>query len=149
MFFFPSAIRSWNCLDPSIRNVNTIKELKRKLNKSRINNPYYLMGSRCINSILASMRMHCSQLKSDIYRNNISNNRYCICGDEETVFHFFFECRNYINARDILINETVYITNLTVMKILNGEDQLSTHDNTKIHDAVSKFIVSTKRFTIF
>ena len=41
------------------------------------------------------------------------------------------------------------IYNLTVMKILNGEDQLSTHDNTKIHDAVSKFIVSTKRFTIF
>ena len=61
----------------------------------------------------------------------------------------FFECRNYTNARDIIINETVYITNLTVMKILNGEDQLSTHDNTKIHDTVSKFIVSTKRFTIF
>ena len=94
------------------------------------------MGSRCINSILASMRMHCSQLKGDIYRNNISNNRYCTCGDEETVFHFFFECRNYTNARDIHVNETVYITNLTVMKILNGEDQLSTHDNTKIHEAV-------------
>ena len=29
------------------------------------------------------------------------------------------------------------------MKILNSEDQLSTHDNTKIHEAVSKFIVST------
>ena len=95
------------------------------------------------------MRMHCSQLKSDIHRNNISNNGYCTWGDEETVFHFFFECRNYTNARDILINETVYITNLTVMKILNGEDQLSTNDNTKIHEAVSKFIVSTNRFTIF
>ena len=35
------------------------------------------------------------------------------------------------------------------MQILNGENQLSTHDNTKKHEAVSKFIVSTKRFTIF
>ena len=98
------------------------------------------MGSRCINSILASMRMHCCQLKSDIFRNNISNNRFCSCGDEETVFHFFFECRNYTNARDILINETVHITNITVMKILNGDEHLSTHDNAKIHEAVSKFI---------
>ena len=105
------------------------------------------MGLRCINSILASMRMHRSQLKSYIYKNNIFNNRYCTLGDGETVFHFFFECRNYTNARDILINETVYITNL--MKILNGVEQLSTHGSTKIHEAVSKFIVSTKRFTIF
>ena len=107
------------------------------------------MGSRCINSILASVRMHCCQLKSDIFRNNISNNRFCSCGDEETVIHFFFECRNYTNAWDILINETVHITNITVMKILNGDEHLSTHDNTKIHEAVSKFIVSSKRFTIF
>ena len=148
-FFFLSAIRSWNCLDPLVRNANTIKDFKKKLKKSRINNPYYLMGSRCINSILASMRMHCCQLKSDIFRNNKSNNRFCSCGDEETVFHFFFECRNYTNARDILINKTVHITNITIMKILNGDEHLSTHDNTKIHEAVSKFIVSSKRFTIF
>ena len=38
-----------------------------------------------------------------IFRNNIPNNRYCTCGDEEIVFHFFFECRNYTDARDILI----------------------------------------------
>ena len=48
------------------------------------------MGSRCINSILASMRMCCSQLKSDILRNNISSDKYCIYGEEETVFHYFF-----------------------------------------------------------
>ena len=55
------------------------------------------MGSRCINSILASMRMRCSQ-----YRNYISFDKYCICGEEETVFHYFFECRNYINPRNTL-----------------------------------------------
>ena len=35
------------------------------------------------------------------------------------------------------------------MKILNGDEHLSTHDNTKIQEAVSKCIVSSKRFTIF
>ena len=49
-----------------------------------------------------------------------------------TVFHFFLECRNYTNSYKY---ETVYITNPTVMKILNGVEQLSTYDNTKIHDS--------------
>ena len=40
------------------------------------------MGSRCINSILASMRMRCSQLKSDIYKKNISFDKDCMCGEE-------------------------------------------------------------------
>ena len=44
------------------------------------------MGSRCINSILASMRMRCSQLKSGIYKNNIAFDKDRICGEEETLF---------------------------------------------------------------
>ena len=92
------------------------------------------------------MRMHCCQLKSDIFRNNISNNRFCTCGDEETVFHFFFEFRNYTNAMDILINETVcryedskclMVMNIYLPMIIPK------------YEAVSKFIVSSKRFTIF
>ena len=63
------------------------------------------MSSRCIDYILTRMRLHCCQLKSDIHKKNISNNRYCTCGDEETVFHFFFECRNLTNDSDILVME--------------------------------------------
>ena len=61
--FFPSAIRSWNYLHPSIKNANAIEEFIMKLSKQQNINTYYSMGSRCINSILASMRMRCSQLK--------------------------------------------------------------------------------------
>ena len=107
------------------------------------------MGSRCINSILASMRMRCSQLKSDIYRNNISFDKYCICGEEETVFHYFFECRNYINPRNTLLNETLSIANISVLKILHGDERVCIGDNMKLHHAVSRFIISTKRFNIY
>ena len=55
------------------------------------------MSSRRIDSILASMRMCGSQLKSDIYGNNIAVDKYGICDEEETVFHYFFECWNYTN----------------------------------------------------
>ena len=54
-----------------------------KLGKPRKINAYHSMGSRCITSILSSMMMCCSQLKSD--RNTISIDKYCICGEEETV----------------------------------------------------------------
>ena len=96
------------------------------------------MGSRWINSILASMRMRCSQLKSDIYRNDISFDKYCICGEEETVFHYFFECRNYINPRNTLLNETLSIANISVLKILHGDEKLCIGDN------IIRFLISTK-----
>ena len=99
------------------------------------------MGSRCINSILASMRMCCSQLKSDIFINNISIDKFCICGEEETVFHYFFECCNYTNLRNTFLNETLSIANLSVLKILHGDESLSIRDNMKLNDAVSKFII--------
>ena len=106
------------------------------------------MGSRCINSILASMGMCCSQLKSDIFR-YISIDKYCIYGEEETVFHYFFECCNYTNLKNTFLNETLSIANLSVLKILHGDQRLSIRDNMKLNHAVSKFIISTKRFNIY
>ena len=56
----PSAIRAWNSLD-SIKNARTVSEYKMKINKPLVHNIYYTLGSRCVNAILASMRMHCCQ----------------------------------------------------------------------------------------
>ena len=104
------------------------------------------MDSRCVNAILASMRM---QLNSYLFTNNISPNKFCNCGEEENIFHFFFKCRFYINSRDILLNETMPFTTLPIIKILHGDTSLCTRDITKLHEAVSKYIVSSKRFTIY
>ena len=66
--FFPSAIRTWNSLDSSVKNASTLNEFKRKLNANMATkNVYYTLGSLCVNSILASMRMHSSQLNSHLY----------------------------------------------------------------------------------
>ena len=107
---------------------------------------YYILGSRCVNSILASMRMHSSQLNSHLYRNNITQNKFCTCGIEETIFHFFFECTNFVSSRDILQNETLLFLNLTMKKVLHG---LNNNENIRLHTAVSKYIIATGRFNIF
>ena len=120
-----------------------------KINKPLVHNIYYTLGSRCVNDILANMRMHCCQLNSHLFIDNISSNKFCNCGEEATILHFFFECRDYINSRDILLNETMPFTTLSIVKILHGDKSLCTRDIFKLHEAVSKYIVSSKRFTIF
>ena len=93
--------------------------------------------------------MNCCQLNSHLFINGISPCKFCKCGEEENTFHFFFECRYYINFRDVLINETLPFTTLSIVKILHGDQSLCTHDIIKLHEAVSKFTMSFKRMTIF
>ena len=147
--FFPSSIRSWNSLDQTVKDASTINEFKRKLILKKQKNKYYDLGSRCVNSILASMRMKCSQLNSHLFRNNIIQNRLFTCGIEETVFHYFFECCNFLNHRDSILMETLSITTLTVEKVFHGDKDININDNIKLHNAVSKYIIATKRFNIF
>ena len=107
---------------------------------------YLTYGLRRINCILSSISMHCSQLNSDLFIHNIIDNKYCLCGREETAYHYFFQCQNYIIPRNTMMNETRFIENLDINIILNGADTHSKQDNIMLHTAVSKFIIATNRF---
>ena len=146
--FFPNSIRLWNSLDPSIRSADTLCQFKEKLLNKKLKNLYYTYGDRPINYITASMRMNCSQLNGDLFKNNITGNKFCTCGLEETAFHYFFECRNYTLHRNTLLHDTVFVTILSVQIILNGDNTISDHENMQLHRAVSKFITSSERFKI-
>ena len=54
--FFPSAIHTWNSLDPSVKNSSTLNEFKIKLIANMATKKvYYALRSRCVISILASI----------------------------------------------------------------------------------------------
>ena len=55
----------------------------------------------------------------------------------------------HVNTRNTLLNETLSIANISVLKILHGDERLCMSDNMKLHQAVSRFIISTKRFNIY
>ena len=84
--FFPSAIRTWNSLDSSIKNASTVTEFKMKINKPVVKNNYYTCGSRCVNAIMTCM--NCCQIDSHLFINDIFPNKFCNCGEEETIFTF-------------------------------------------------------------
>ena len=134
-----------------IKTSHTISEFKSKLKKEmlKVNNylDYHYYGSRKVNSILASMRLRCSSLKYDLYRNNIIENSVCECGmTNETIFHFFFECERYTVIRNEFMNICSGFQNVNINIILNGCSELSKDDNMLLHDAVSNFIISSHRF---
>ena len=86
---------------------------------------------------------------SSLFRNSIIQYRLCSCGIEETVFHYFLDCCNFLNQRETLLMETSSITTLTVEKVLNGDKDINSNDNIILHNAVSKYIIATKRVNIF
>ena len=45
-----------------------------------------------------------------------------------------------------LLLNTAFVPSLTLNVILNGDKNLSTRDNIRLHEAVSNFILNTNRF---
>ena len=45
--------------------------------------------------------------------------------------------------------KTLSNTTLTVEKVLHGDKYININDNIKLDNAVSKYIIATKRFNIF
>ena len=66
---------------------------------------YLLVGERKWNVIQTRLRCFSSDLKSDLYRVNLTASPYCECGHmNEDAYHFLFECTMYVNHRVILFN---------------------------------------------
>ena len=99
-----------------------------------------------MNTILASMIMHCSKLNDDLSSNNITGINTCNCGNIETAFHLFFECSLYTVHRNHLLLNTAFVPSLTLNVILNGDKNLFTRDNIRLHEAVPNYISNTNRF---
>ena len=76
--FFPCSFRLWNELDESAKSANTLASFKSQLFKNKTKkNDYHEYGCRKMNTILASIRMHCSKLNDDLSSNNITDINTC------------------------------------------------------------------------
>ena len=128
--FFPSSIRLWNTLEPSIRSANSLGSFKSKLQtlyNNQNSKDYYYLGSRKHTSLMASIRTNCSQLHTHLFLNGLSENRYCTCGSVETPYHYFLECKNYTLHRD-----TLFMKSWNVSIVLNLKTILYGYENKEI-----------------
>ena len=102
--FVPSTIEFWNSLPEQLRNNPSIGSFKRELLNSFFRTTevpsYYCNGPRIHSVIHARLRNNCSDLKSDLYLNHVSETDKCeLCNETEDVEHY-----TSLNVLNIMYN---------------------------------------------
>ena len=145
--FFPSMTLFWNNLEENIKHPEKMPP-KTHLTKHKPKcNPYYYLGNRQFNIIIARLRMWCSELRQNLFDMNIIENNKCECGLPETTSHFFLQYPFYIVPRRILCD--FFLPNnyeFTVYVLLYGiSDGIN---NFIINQAIQEYVIATNRFNL-
>ena len=141
-----NSVSLWNSLDENTRNSSSLSCFKKNLRIFRTDGnqvpQYYLCGERYW-SVL-----HTRIKNNDLYNNHLSLDSYCNCGNEvEDAELFFFNCPKFIDKGILLFNATSYLHPLNTDKLLKGDINVSSQENTTIFIAVLNYIKYTGRFT--
>ena len=146
--FVPDATKYWNSLSIEARASTSINTFRKYLTTDVSNPPpYFSFGKRYTNIVHTKLRYNCL-LNDDLYKRNIVNTPLCSYGKTEDSYHFFFACKNYTNARNILFTQLfrIDLINIDTNLLLWGNTNLSLQTNTSIFAAVHKFIEDSCRF---
>ena len=146
--FLPSTIHEWNKLPPVTRNSVDLESFRRNINKKKPKpNELFYIGNRKANILHARIRMGCSQLNHDLHRIGVKRSPECSCGSpDETSYHYFFECSNYIIQRNCLQSQIIPLAPFTLNTLLFGNRNCSKAKNKIIFEATQNFILQSDRF---
>ena len=145
--FFPSVVRLWNNLPLDTRNAEDLSSFKIKLNQG-VNcvNKLFYEGERKFAVFHARLRMGCSKLNYDLFKNGIKDSPECACGNgNEDTFHYFFECNLFTLHRNSLHSIIIPLAPFTTQTLLFGCKKCTNHQNKIIFDAVQNYIKATGR----
>ena len=146
--FFPSATVEWNSLPDRIKSLDSIAQFKRYLaiNDSSVP-PYYHANDRFSEIRHCKLRLEISDLKSDLHKRHLTEDKSCACGkEEEDAYHYLLECPLYRNAREMSIHTLPNFADLTIRSLTHGNSNLSIANNTLMFEKVQEFIRLSKRF---
>lgn len=102
---------------------------------------YFIKGTRKLSILHARIRKNCSDLKSDLFRNHLSADSSCSCGnDNEDALHYFFECVNFNNLRIVMFHKTRPLHPLSLNMILYGKPSLSNDENFLLFQTIQQYI---------
>ena len=120
---FPSMTLFWNNLEENRKHLEKTP-VKTHLTEHKPKcNPFYYLGNRQFNIIMARLRMRCSELRQHLFDMNIIEDNKCECGLPETTSHFFLGYPLYIVPRRILCDFLLRINYEFTVHILLYEYQ--------------------------
>ena len=144
--FIPKTSKDWNSLPTHVTSNPSLQEFKRYLDKDKVKVPqyfYYLEDRRC-QILHTRLRLGCSSLNADLFKNHLSETDMCTCGKPETAEHYFLECTKYITTRTETIQLIHHQINIDI--ILKGCPLYDNISNEEIFLQVHKFIMKSNRF---
>ena len=145
--FLPSVVREWNNLPQQAKQINSLMSFKAFLTRDKIKVPkYFYKGKRKWQVIHTRIRTNCSALNSDLFvKKKIVDSPSFTYGAIENAYHFFFMCGRYTNQRNDFLRDLNILQNINLKWLLYGDVSRSIEDNTRIFEAVQKFIEKTKK----
>ena len=148
----PSSISYWNNLQTDIKEANIYASFHQRLKPiiyDRIKVPiYFVEGNRKLSILHADIRTNCSDLKNDLFRNHLSADSRCSCGNEnEDTSHYFFECENFNNLRVLMFHRTRPSHPLSLHMMLYGKPSLSNDEYFLLFQTVHALIKASGRFS--
>ena len=157
--FLPYSIKQWNMLKSNIREIKSYCLFRKSLLTSikPLANSIYNVHDSVGIKLLTRLRLGFSHLNEHKFRHNFRDtlNPLCSCMNEpETTSHFLLRCCNFVNSRNILMNDISYIDNSILLLsesnlinlLLYGSKKYDSITNKTILTIVINFIKSTKRF---
>ena len=98
--FLPSTLQAWNNLPEAVRSADTLAAFKHLLTLDTPKVPtYYDYGDRLDQILHTRFRTECSSLNQHLFRRNLVQNPYCLCGEIEDNKHFLLTCPRYNQMR--------------------------------------------------
>ena len=148
---FLSAVSDWNNLNNNMREIDTYVSFRSTFKNDILGTThapsYFLKGQRRWAVLHARLRNNCSDLKRDLFQNDLTNSLSCSYDSiNENAIHFFFECENYSNARIVMFRSTHKYQSLSLNTLLFGKPTLSDNENVLLFQAVQQYIKDTRRF---
>ena len=144
--FLPKTVRDWNNLPIEIKSASSLNSFKNLINRNLTKPPkYYYEGERRAQILHTRLRLGCSSLNYDLFKNHVSDTDKCNCGLIESSEHFLLRCARYDNIRfETLHKITLAYDTETLLK---GNNLYSDRDNEEIFHYVHEFILKSARFT--
>ena len=147
----PSSVSGLNNLNNNIRESDSYVSFRSTFKNDVLGNAqapsYFMKGQGRLSDLHARLRNNCSDLKSDLFQNHLTDSLSCSCGNvNENAIHYFFECENYSNPRLVMFRSTRKFHPLSLNTVLFGKSNLSDDDNFLLFQAVQQYIKDTRRF---
>ncbi len=104
------------------------------------------------------LRFQCSLLNADQFKFNFRNTSrctHCTNNKQETIHHYFMDCKKYDNQRQILKEHIIKthqkflkLSNRQIIQIIQGkrDEEIENYTYKNIYQFIKLYIVTTGRF---